>query len=378
MSKRQLFSVIIAIFLTLSVMSAGQAQESAPTISGSLQNGTEGGEVPEDLPVTLFVYSDESLAGTYETTSDSSGRFIFEQVELMGDDVLVAFTNYLNVTYTSPSFTYDPDGESPDVPIVIYETTDDPSGVAISQMTLMLSTTDGQLRVGEYYMVSNLGDRTWVGSYDEALGVNRTVEFSLPAEAESLWFSGGGLGERFFSMDNGIVDSAPIVPGSPSAEIFFSYAVPYSGSYEMTKTLNLPVDSIEYLIAQEGEIAIEGDQIVYNEMIETDTESAISYLSPGFGPGQTLSFRIYDQSAFSFGASIGLEIGIGLTVLVFAVFCIFWLVRRNRSGTLPDSAEPLLVEIAQLDNAYFAGNLKKAQYQKRRNRLIERIKQMMS
>lgn len=376
MKKFRWLSVIFALCLSFGMLSSAQAQDGASTIHGLVYNGTEGAELPENLPITLYVYTGGNLTGTYETTADSSGAFAFEQVDLVSGDLLVAFTEYMDVTYTSASFTYDSEAEIPDFSIAIYETTEDVREVAITQMTLMLSVSDGQLRLGEYYLLGNLGDRTWVGTYDDVLGMNTTTAFSLPPEAQSLWFSGAGLNERFFGVENDIVDTAPIVPGYPSAEIFFSYAVPYSGSFAMSKNFNLPVGGVEYLIAKEDGIAIEGNDISYSETIETDTESAISYLSPGFEAGQILFFRIYDQSAFSLGAPTGLEIGIGLFIVALAGGGIFWMLKRSRKVQVPAKAEPLLVEIAHLDDEFASGNLKKAQYQKERNALVERIKRM--
>lgn len=139
---------------------------------------------------------------------------------MISGDKVVAFAEYLDVTYTSESFTYNPEEEIPTLSIVIYETTEDFSNVLITQMTMMISTSDDQLQVGEYYLLGNLGDRTWVGSYNDALGMNTTTEFSLPSVVNSLWFSGSGLGERFFSVDNGIADTASIIPGYHSADVF--------------------------------------------------------------------------------------------------------------------------------------------------------------
>jgi hypothetical protein len=376
MKKTIWFLLISAFLLIFATISTVQALDSLPTVSGIVYNGTEGGVLPEGLMLTLNIYTDGTLTGSYDTAADDDCKFTFEQVDLVSGDLVAAFTDYLNVIYTSASFTYDPEEEIPELSIAVYETTEDISSIVITQMTLMLSASDSQLHVGEYYLLGNLGDRTWVGSHDDALGMNTTTAFSLASEVESLWFNGLGLDERFFSVGNGIVDTAPVIPGNPSTDVFFSYDVPYSGSYEMIKTFNLPVENIEYLIAQDSGIALEGEGVTYSETIDTENESAILYISPGINAGQVLSLQIVEKPASSSGTSIGFEIGIGLAALALAGFGIFWVFNGKRKTTLPASAEQILQEIANLDDTYSAGNIKKIQYQKKRKALIEKIKRM--
>lgn len=376
MNKMLWTALIIVILLAFAPLSSIYAQNSGVTINGIIYNGTQGGELSEGLLVSLYVYTDGSITGQYNTTADSAGVFTFQQVDLMGGEEVVAYTDYAGGVYSAESFVYDPDGEIPDLTIEVYESTEDSSDVVISQLTFMLNASDGQLRVGEYYILSNTSDKTWIGSFDEGLGFNRTIEFSIPSDAETLWFSGYGLDMRFFSVEGGFVDTVPVGPGDPYSEIFFSYAVPFTGIYEMTKTLNLPVESVEYLVAQDSGITLEGNGISYTEVIQTDTDAANSYGSPGFDAGQTLSFTVIESSGVFSGSGIGLEVGIGLAVLALSGLGIYWVMKGGEKAALPANAEPLLVEIASLDDAYAAGNLKKAQYQKKRNALLEKVKKL--
>ena len=377
MKKLHWLTLIIVTLLLIAPISSAEAQDTGLTIYGVIYNGTKGGPLPANQPIALYVYSGESQTGEYSTTADSSGVFVFEGVMLSAGDEVVVFTDYEGGVYSTASFTYDPESALPDLSIAIYESTEDNSDVSVYQLTFMLNASDGELRVGEYYLLSNVGDRTWIGAYDESLGFNTTAAFSLPSKAESLWFSGYGLNERFFSTADGFVDSVPVEPGIPSSEIFFSYALPFDGTYAFTKTLNLPVEKVDFLIAEGSGITLEGDRIVYNETIETDTDTALSYSAPGFGAGQSFTFEVVVQSSTLFSSSMMMELGIGLAVVAMAGLGIYFVMKRSRKVTLPVSAEPLLLEIANLDDSYAAGDLKKDQYQKKRSALIERVKRLM-
>lgn len=376
MKKAHWLLLIVVIILAMSPFSAASAQDNGRTIYGVIYNGTQGGQVPNGQLVTLYVYTDGSVSGQYSANADSSGVFVFENIELINGDEVVAISDYAGAVYSAESFVYDSESEVPDLSIEIFEATEDSSNVTVAQLTFMLNASDGQLRVGEYYLISNVGDKTWIGTLDENLGFNTTVKFSLPAEAESLWFSGYGLDMRFFSVADGFVDTIPVSPGDPSMEVFFSYAIPFTGKYEMSKTLNVPVDSVEFLVASESEIVVQGEGLVYSDTIQTDTDAALSYHSDGFEADENFSFSVIEQSAGFFKTSLGLELAIGLAVVVLAGLGIYLVMKGSRKGTLPDGADPLIIEIAHLDDAYAAGELKRDQYQKKRQALIEQVKHM--
>jgi hypothetical protein len=205
--------------------------------------------------------------------------------------------------------------------------------------------------------------------------MNTTTRISLTSAAESLWFSGGDLGDRFQPVADGVADTAPVIPGAPSAEVFFSYALSYPGSFDFSKTLNLPVESVGFLVAEESDITVAGDEIQFNETVDTDTEAALSYGAPGFGAGQTLHFTVSDH----LGGTLALnwELGVGALSLVVAGLGIFWLMRKDRPVVLPKAADPLLRDIAVLEDQYAAGEIKKGQYSKKRRVLVDKIKKLV-
>lgn len=373
--KKIPWAAIVAITLSLLVLIPGQAQEPTVTVTGEVYNATAGSETPDGLPITLHVYSEDKLAGTYEVEADETGVFSFEGLPLNAGDLLIAATTYSGVTYTSASFAYLPGQEIQGLAIAVYETTDVPSQVTIAQMTVMLNASEGgQLRVGEYYLLGNLGDRTWVGSYDAELGLATTTQLSLPAEVDSLWFSGAGLGERFLQDQDLLLDTAPVVPGYPSAEVFFSYAVPFTDDLEFEKVFNLPIENIEFLVAEDSGISLQGEGIAYNGTIDTETGTAVSYIALGLDPGQAFNFKLVTQKAL--GTGKGWEIGIGLGSLAAAGGAIYWLYRGKQKVVLPKAADPILLEIAQLDAAYEAGKVRKDDYIQKRRRLMEAIKNL--
>ena len=140
--------VFLALILMLFMLVPDvQAQDVVLNIHGVVFNGTEGGGIPENLLISLHVYTADAITGEYSATADNSGAFTFTDVALVSGDEVVAFTTYENGVYSAESFIYDPETEIPELSIAIYESTEDSAKVFISQLTFMLSASDGQLRV---------------------------------------------------------------------------------------------------------------------------------------------------------------------------------------------------------------------------------------
>jgi hypothetical protein len=374
--KSWIFVVALSLILICSTFSPAQAQDEGFTIYGVVYNGTPSGQVPEDLPINLYVFTDGIQSGSFESVIDESGVFVFEGLTLSEGDQVIATTDYLDVTYMSSSFTYEADQEIPDLSLAIYETTEDPSGIYFTQISILLNEVDGQLRLGEYYLLANRGERTWIGTYDETLGTNTTVSFSLPTGAEDLWFSGAGLDDRFLSTEDGFVDTVPVIPGDASAEVFFSYDLPFSGQVQLDRLIDKPVEYIEFLVSEVGGIEIQGSGITYQGVIEMDSGNALSYIAEPLNAGETLSYQVV-SSTNAGSSGLGLEIGVGIVTLILSGLGIYILWRKPFQGVLPKEAEPILNEIANLDAAFDGRELPKKQYQIKRHRLINKIEKLV-
>jgi hypothetical protein len=373
-------SLIVAIALSLLIVcfsfSTVYAQDEGFSIYGVVYNGTPSGTVPEGLSVTLYVFTDGSQSGSYDTVIDEEGVFSFDGLSFSDGDQIVAITEYLGVTYMSSSFIYSEGQELPDLSLAIYETTEDPSDVYFTQVSILLNEVDGQLRLGEYYLLANRGDHTWIGTYDETLGTNTTVSFSLPEGVEDLWFSGAGLDDRFLSKENGFVDTFPVVPGETSLEVFFSYDLPFSGKIQLDRLMDRPVDNVEFLVSELGGIEVQGSGITYKGVIGMDSGNALSYTTGPVDAGETLRYRVISKSnTGSFG--LAWEIGLGIAALIMSGVGIFLLWRKPLAAGLPDTVEPILIEIANLDAAFENGKIPRNQYRNTRHSLIKKIKKLV-
>ena len=240
-------------FLTLlSLVTVGWApppQEDQFTVTGQVVNGTSGGAVPDDLPITLRISPEMEGAGVHTSSLSAEGAFRFDGLVLEeGQDLMVQVV-YQDVEYVSERVVVEPEQSELSLPVTIYETTMDPDVLLVTQMHTFISKVDDRLQIGEYYLVSNTSDQIYVGEENPEVGGRVTLPFSLPAGAENLSFDGSGLGERYLERGGGFVDTEPIPPGTATVETLFSYELFYREGMQIERAFETEVTSVVLLLA---------------------------------------------------------------------------------------------------------------------------------
>ncbi|MDY6874172.1 MAG: hypothetical protein SVR81_09450 [Chloroflexota bacterium] len=366
--------LVLSLGLSVQIV---QAQDGGQMIQGMLGNGTAGAALPVDLPVTLYIVAEADQTGLYETTSAVDGTFTFEDVDLIDGAQLIAVATYLDVPYYSESVIYTEGEGLPELNITVYETTQDSSNISVADLTILLNEVDGSLRVGEYYLISNESDETWIGSNNEEVGTMATTAFSLPADAQNLWFSGRGLGDRFMATEDGFVDTAPVVPGADLTEVFFSYELPFSETMQFSRPMYLAVNSVAFIVSELGGIAVSGEGITDIGTVETDSGLAGTYAGSPISAGEDLVFSVQGQVSDGMNRN-GLEIGIAAAGLVAAVVVAYFQWRKPAGLQWPSEVQSLLAAIARLDNQFVEGELAENEYRGKRLELLEQVKSILT
>jgi hypothetical protein len=347
-------------------------------VTGQVTNGTPGGTVPADLPITLHVFSgsEQEQAAVYTTTVTAGGLFRFDGVMVATGDTLVVRAVHQDVVYTSDTVTLKPGQQEAPLSIAVYETTERRPDVRIKQFHMFLNRVDDRLRVGEYYLIGAAGDRTWVGMEDLDTGRRTTLAFTLPEGAQGLWFSGPGLGERFVEWEGGFADTQPIPPGGTTSEVFFSYEVPYRDGVRVARAFDVPVDSVVLLVSEAGGVAPEGASIAPAETLETPMGVALSYTAGPLAAGQPLAFNLVDQETVTWNGGGWGQMAVGLFVLAAAVGGAFWLWRPSALPSLPTEADVLVEAIAALDVDFEAGQVEEDAYRRERESLKRQVRSL--
>src|SRR5262249_40942239 len=148
------------------------------TVTGTVTNGTPQGAAPAGLSVALHGFDGQSLQGTYTTTAGADGSFQFPGVVYTPSRQFIATTDYQGVTYASQVGTFDVGQGTLSLTLPIYETTTDAKVLAVDQVHMFLEfNSPSQVTIGQLFIFSNLGDRTY------AAGSSNPLSFNLPAGA---------------------------------------------------------------------------------------------------------------------------------------------------------------------------------------------------
>jgi len=369
------FYALLAL-LTIAWTPSPQEQEIA--ITGQVTNGTPDGTVPLDLPVVLHAFSGMmEETGIYTTTLTSDGSFHFEGIAPEEGDIFTARVVYQDVMYASDFVTLEPEQREISLPVTIYETTQDPSTIQITQLHLFISGAGERIQMGEYYLIGNMGGQAYTGIKDPEAERPVTLRFTLPKGAEGLEFDGPGLGEQFLESEDGFSDTEPIPPGNATAEVFFSYQFPYREGTEVERAFDAPVASIVILLSDER-LEMEGEGIIPGDPMDTQMGPALSYTAGPLAAGEPLIFRLVERVAVEPVSGGSGEIAIGLVSLAAAVAAVYWLWSSPAPGPVPARARSLVEQIAALDVDFEAGKVTGKTYHKKRKSLKRQLRSLLA
>jgi hypothetical protein len=379
---------LACLVLLLAMAWTPAPQQDAVAVSGQVVNGTAGGTVPEGLEVSLHVFDGMDEVGVHTTVVSSDGTFRFEELALAAGESVLVEVVYQGVAYASELGVFEAGQDELSLPVTIYETTEDPAAVLIAQAHIFISRADDRFQFGEYYLISNIGDRTFVGTEDARTGRRITLPFSLPAGAEYLSFDGSGLGERYLERDAGFVDTEPVIPGGATVETLFSYELSYQEGMQVERGFDVEVNSVVVLLAVEGTV-LRGDGLVSAGTLSTQMGPAVSYTAGPLAAGDSLAFTIVADPQATMGLpsapvaaaggsspvrSAARETSVGLVALAAAVVVVYLLWMAPGTPPLPEPARPLVESIVVLEADFEAEQVSEKDYQRQRRSLEQQLR----
>lgn len=353
------------------------------TITGLVMSAS-GQAIPAGTEIMLHSFDHMQIVGNYTTTLAADGSYVFADIEMPEGRSFLTTLEFGGVPYGSDIGTVEPGQTSLELPIQVYETTTDTSGLSIDRLHFFFELVgEDLLRVGELYIVSNPGDKTVAA----AEAGSPVLQFTLPPGATNLQFQDGQLGGRFLETDGGFADTTPIRPGMGNYQVLFSYDLPYSRKLDLARPVNLPVDALVILVPEDG-IKVKSDAIQDAGTRDVQGMAYHMYTGGGLQAGSELDLTISGSAAsggatLSSGSTTSLLIGLAALGVVLLGAGI-WLYRRSRSADDDDDSEdsddgPLAPEdndpaaimdaILALDDQYQEGQLPEEAYQKRRAEL---------
>ena len=381
-------TLLISLVICSLVFSGAAAQgEGDATIRGSVTNNTPNGAVPTGAPVTLQFFDEGTWTNIYTNTLQTDGTFLFTDLESeVGNDFVTRIV-YGEVEYFSEPAVFEGEIE---VEILIYEPTDNAALIQVDQAHFFIVPSANTIQVAEYYLIGNSGDRAFVGTLDAATGVRTTINFAPPKGAINLTFDGPGLGERFIGDEMKFSDTRAIPPGNATIEVSFVYDFSEDQTLTIERVMEIPIESVVFIVSG-GDVGLQGPGLEFSGIMDTQMGPAASYSVGPLAALDPLAFTLVplmeDQPAQPVDNTpaepsprtrdAGVETGVGVVTLIVASLISYQIWKAPTRVAMPKDAQPLLLQMAELDNNYELDGTDRVSYMKQRAALKQRIRALL-
>jgi hypothetical protein len=401
------------------------------TVNGTLLQGTANIEPAfADLPLELYVLDAHgSPVGVYQTTAAANGAFSFEDVARASGNVYFVRTDYAGIPQGAQIQPIQGTEDTLDVDITLYERTTDRASVAITHTQMLINyapINEFGIEVRLDVELINNGDRIVASDHMADRGWPISVEIELPVGAFGIQPMQSEGSERYQVE---LVDNVPVVedtwPLRPEQvhTITILYYLPYTSSAVLDQAFGYPVmdatvlvpnDTVEFESEQftdEGEfrfrVASSGLRVTElgpDEKINPDKDATLIQAYDLLAPLSTDEHLIFTldgrptrtvdvmlptaSSSDSNDNTLALVLAaVGAGALLTAGV-MMWRQRQTappRPTTwrwkppAPNAGkDALLRAIADLDDAYEAGDIDADAYNERRAILKERLIPLMT
>ncbi len=382
-----------------STESATPSAEVSPTaqadvvIVGGTVTLASGGAIPGGTNATLLVY--DTTAGQVKQTLTApilpDGKYEFTDVPADTSTVYLVTVDYSGVTYDSVPVKFDGTLFQFDMPITVYDTTGDLNVLTITQVHLQFDfSTAGKVQVMALYIISNPGGNAVIVTSDGS-----SVPFiQIPEGASGAQYQLAQSSSPLLNATGGFA----LLPGANlQYGIITTFTLPYTDRLELTQPFSLPVSSAT-VIVPEG-VKVKSDQLTdASTQNSTGTPSTTYHLyqAGSLASGSTLTMTISgmpgDKPGFVFDQRTWLMIGVGALGVILIGLGIFLFLRDRKlrkmeeefegdeeesdEDALGDDRDSIMDAIIALDDQFKAGGISKEAYEKRRDELKDRLRNL--
>jgi len=369
--------------------STGAASALPGTVSGRVTNGTAASVVPSDLEVNLVITDQGSLVAQEQLTVNADGSFRFENVPIIDNADYVVATLYRERLFRSEFVIGDSAVTAMELPLTIYELTEDPAVVSIIGLVTQVSAIGDTLEVRQVMRFKNSSDRAFTSGNDLGGGRFASLILTLPPGAQIVGFDDQ---QRYVvsEQDFSFVDTAPVLPGEDHLALVV-YILPYDGSPSLIEQpVNYPLNGEVRLLMYPENLSIKSDQLPSLGPQQVGEQSYAGYGTPlQLAAGEVIRYEVSGAAApgaATVGTTTSTPANTILPMLLLiigaaAVLAGFLLFVRSRSvasaGNKQQLIDALVRQIAELDDAHAAGQMNHDLWHRQRAQLKTRLAELL-
>jgi len=360
------------------------------TVTGRVINGSAGGSVPANQPVTLFVFDPEQPEpDIFNAAADANGEFTIPNVLLNPSAQYVMSTLYRDRVYTSGLTAPAANANTLDISLNIYELTEDPSVIEIARMVTQVTALETTLEVAQVFNFRNTSDRAFSTNQATQNGRPISVVISMPPGSLIAGFTDNQERYVVIPEDFLVVDTAPVLPGD-SHIVQVVYYIPYEGDAIIDQQLYYTLDGTVRLLLRPDTVRIESAQ--YPPLGE-ETIGETAYQAYGgtlnLSEGGVISYRVRGAGTSIVGDTISTNnlplliaiVIVGELLLIGGLVVWFRRRRAKTKGTslsLQEQIDALVRQIADLEVRYERGEIDEPAFQQQRTALRDELAALMS
>ena len=353
------------------------------TVSGKINNGTPNGKIPTEQPVVLNIFDNFKPTESITVTAKTDGAFIFNDVRLKDGRAFILSANYNGVLYLSDIGNVSSGKTVYDMPIQIYEVTNDPGAMQIERLHIVFEFDNGNASVGELYIINNLGDRAYAAA---KLG-EATLNFSLPSGYKNLRFEDGDLGERYKQTADGFADTQAVQPGAGSSQIVTQYTLPYTDRLTFSQKVFYTTNNLSILVPDVG-VTLSGGGFTDRGVREIEGTKFRAYISNGAKAGDVITFDLKGAPTLNPNATDPTNailggLALGLALAIVALY--YWNTKNVHTPqtatvnmkNISERRDDLIAAIAALDDGFENGQYPEDKYKRERKKLKAELRKIM-
>ncbi len=338
-----------------------------------------------DLTIELGIFDQTSMLEQRSAKTDAAGLFRFTELPTDAGLAFAARGEYpQGIPFGSDFISFEPGESELNLPLSVFETTTDPSGVRADRVHFILDFGPGQAQVAELMVFSLDGDRAYVGDGDGVL------RFTLPAGAQGLEIDGDTQDGRYQVTADGFVDRLPLQPGQSTRQILYRYALPYTGDkLDFARTLPYAAANVNALVTDIGQ-ELTSEQLINQGVRQTQQGDFYNLVGQNLPAGQPVTIQMTGLAAAA-GAGMAAAttsggnatgrillwvlIGLAATAAVLLV-ALPLLRRRGAEAKGAVTRDEVVDALARLDMAHEAGEVSDTAYRDERLRLKAQLRDL--
>ena len=378
--------VCVLAFLLFPYASAHAA--TTGRIFGSLLNGTQKNVPVAGQSVTLQSAQNDTIRDLKNVKTDAQGRFAFTGLETGKTISYAVSTMYQGAHYTTNFIDL---GSSPvqQLNLTVYEAITSSAGVATAQAIVVLDVPElqtGVIIASEYFFFKNSGTQTYVGSLTASHGKPNALRFTLPQGARHLSLNAGFDGAQVIHGERDFATDAAVPPGI--TRFAFSFEIPHAtADDDVPYAVVYPTQELSVLVP--ANVRTSSSTLSSLGLILINQRSYHLFQAKDLPAGteihmQLAGLPVANSSTLNPGS---LWLVMGLLILLALLFVTGFVARfphrlapapsgqqkhaqRTKDVTaeqdvFEDPQRELFQELFDLDRAFEAGKIRKAEYRQR-------------